>query len=213
MGSRCCELPSGSCTRSSGSSSCIQPPQVWCCCRMSDRSCSGCAKPTPNGPELELLDGRTERRKIITMIFRKHVKCRTHQTSCFSQEQKRCLWEKEKRSSPASSSVNFSRSLLGDFGKEQFFSLQRLSSSASSSSVPTANQAGGSWTPSSAEEEEGFLFFSTPRKMSMVAGFSRRSLTASYLNRHNFVSTCKAYYSLHQRLDASKSHPDLLLEG
>lgn len=31
--------------------------------------------------------------------FRKHVKCRRHQTSSFSQEQKRCLWEKKKKCS------------------------------------------------------------------------------------------------------------------
>lgn len=78
-------------------------------------------------------------------------------------------------SSPASSSLNFSRSLLGDFGKEQFLSLQRLRSSAASSSVSKANHTGGSWTPFSVsedeEEEEVGFFFSIPRKMSTVAGF------------------------------------------
>lgn len=158
MDSRCCERPSGSCSRSSGSSSCILPPPAWCRCHTSDRSCSGCARPTPTEPEPQLLEDERREPKNNGSHIKSVALVKNRKKYTVS-------------SSPASSSLNFSRSLLGDFGKEQYFSLQRLRSSAASSSVPMANQAGGSWTPSSDGEEEGFFFLSTPRKMSMVAGF------------------------------------------
>lgn len=61
--SRCCEHPWGSCSSSSGSSSCIRPPPGWCCCHTWDRSCSGRATPTPIEPEPRFLeDGPTKSR-------------------------------------------------------------------------------------------------------------------------------------------------------
>lgn len=95
--SRCCGHPGGSCTPGSGSSSCIRPPPGWCCCHTSDRSCSARAMPTAIEPEPRFLEeDRTEsNQKGFDSIS---------QTWSF-------------HSLPASSSLNFSRSLLGDFGK------------------------------------------------------------------------------------------------
>lgn len=83
-------------------------------------------------------------------------------------------------SSPASSSLSFSRSLFGVCGKEAASPRQRFRRSAASWSVWMANQAGGA--------SERFLV-STPKKTSTVAGSRTRSLTASYPKRHSLDPT------------------------
>lgn len=120
--SRCCGRPAGSCIQSWNSSSCIRPPPDGCCCRTSGRSCSGCARPAPTGPGLRCLQGGKH-------DVKQNQEEEGRNSACFS---------------PASSSLSFSRSLFGDLGKEQFFSLQRFRSSAASLSVLMANQTGGS---------------------------------------------------------------------
>lgn len=83
--SRCCEPPSGSCSQSSGSSSCILPPPAWCCCHTSDRSCSGCARPTLLEPEPQLL--QDEEREQIWGRIKSVVLVKTRE---------RCLWNRKR---------------------------------------------------------------------------------------------------------------------